>query len=131
MVERNHLLKISELIRGNQSCQDLVQAFYGLNHLEFQIFCHLIHGKQSATIKDLLDELQNGERTRINRALNHLIELNLMKRERVKTGKAGNHSFLYSTISFDDLKNEMNKLLEVWYNQAKTEIENLDEGFLN
>ncbi len=127
MLKRNHLQPISEFISERQECKDIVQALFGLNHLEFTIFCSLNMLKK-ADINEIMKYTKRNERTRVNRALLKLLEENLCTRAKEKTPE-GTTRYYYSPIPIEVLQERLEKKLDNWYAHALNEIKNMKEHF--
>lgn len=127
MIERNHLLPVSEFVSERKECKELVQGLFGLNHLEFEIFCSLNLLKR-ADIQSLMNHVGRKDRTRINRSLNRLLELDLISRKKERS-EVGTLRYYYYPIDLHTLQERLETLLKDWYAHAMEEIRAIPSHF--
>ena len=127
MLSRNHLLPLSEFVAQRKGCKELVQGLFGLNHLEFEIFCAL-NLLRRANIQSLMEYVGRSERTRVNRALNRLLELNLISRSKERS-EVGTLRYYYYPIDLKSLQIPLEELLNDWYSHAIEEIRQIPDHF--
>ncbi len=118
--------------------QKLFKCILGLNSLETKVFAYLLKVKFASTKE--LDKMIKKDRSSIQRALQNLITLNLVKRKSISmkefrqlrespiSGKRG-YLYVYSTEDIGLIKKELRKLLDKWHEIMLTYLDNLDEFF--
>ena len=110
----------------------------GLNDLESNVLSYLIKHSHSGTSE--LTEFFKMDRSSIQRALQDLTEINLIKRESMSLKayekmKGITHSnrrgylYVYSARDVDSIKAQFKSLLDKWYGSMLNYIDNLDSLF--
>ena len=127
MKNLNQLLK-----RGNFSNKDLFKCTLGLNQVEIEVLQYLIENHASETL-EIAQNLKK-DRSTIQRALQNLINLELILREPIsikelnkkwkKNNRKSGYLYLYDTIDKKQIKKRFSTLLEEWYSQMKRFIQN-------
>jgi predicted transcriptional regulator len=116
----------------------LFKCILGLNDLESKIFSYLLKNEKVSTTE--LTKFFNMDRSSIQRVLQNLFELNLIKRESMslkrysimKSNKELNNRgylYVYSVREVEYIKNQLTKLLNKWYNSMLNYIHDLDSLF--
>jgi predicted transcriptional regulator len=116
----------------------LFKCILGLNDLESKIFSYLLKNEKVSTTE--LTKFFNMDRSSIQRVLQNLFELNLIKRESMslkrysimKAYKELNNRgylYVYSVREVEYIKNQLTKLLNKWYNSMLNYIHDLDSLF--
>lgn len=117
---------------------NLFRCILGLNELESTIFSYLLKNKKVSTGE--LSKAFKKDRSLIQRALQNLIELKIIKRESMSrkeffelkgkkdVNKRG-YLYVYSAKALDFVKKQFRELLDKWYNSMINYIENLDNTF--
>jgi predicted transcriptional regulator len=117
---------------------NLFKCILGLNELESTIFSYLLKNKKVTTAE--LKEVFKKDRSSIQRALQNLIELKIIKRESLSRkeffefkGKKDiserGYLYIYSAKDLDFVKKQFRELLDKWYNSMIKYIGNLDSTF--
>ncbi len=89
---------------------DVLGFCYGLSETDAQVLMALMRSGPKAT-EDLEQELQLSKAS-INRSLNKLLELDLVKRIKETGNKAGRPRYLYSARNYEELRNKIIKDVE-------------------
>mgnify|MGYP001770635885 FL=1 len=89
---------------------DVLGFCYGLSETDAQVLMALMRSGPKAT-EDLEQELQLSKAS-INRSLNKLLELDLVKRIKETGNKAGRPRYLYSARNFEELRDKIIKDVE-------------------
>ena len=117
---------------------NLFKCILGLNELESTIFSYLLKNKKVSTGE--LKKAFNKDRSSIQRALQYLIELKIIKRESMSRkeffefkgkkdiNKRG-YLYVYSAKDLEFVKKQFRELLDKWYNSMVNYIRNLDSTF--
>lgn len=117
---------------------NLFKCILGLNELESNVFSYLLKNKHVTTI-ELADILEK-DRSSIQRSLQNLIELKMIKRDSMslkaftnlkgyeESNKRG-YLFVYTAEDLDYIKNKFTRLLEQWYHSMLKYIDSLDSLF--
>jgi predicted transcriptional regulator len=116
----------------------LFKCILGLNDLESKVFSYLVRNGKAST-KELTVYFKM-DRSSIQRALQNLIELNLVIRESISLKKyvemKGNkelnrrgYLYVYSAREVSHIKIQFKKLLKRWYNSMINYIDNLESLF--
>jgi len=117
---------------------NLFKCILGLNELESTIFSFLLRNKKVCT--EELSNALNKDRSSIQRALQNLIELKIIKRESMSRkeffefkgkddiNKRG-YLYVYSAKDLGFVKKQFRELLDKWYNSMIKYIGNLDSTF--
>ncbi len=121
---RKEPLSTAEFINSNPRCEQLVQCIYGLNYLEFETFCSLQLLRVS-DINGLMEHMDRSDRTKINRALNKLIDIGLVTREKVSVDGKSGYKYIYHPRSLIEVKAELKEKVDNWYQEVVKEIDNL------
>jgi predicted transcriptional regulator len=77
-----------------------------------------------------MDELEEGERTKVNRALQRLTDIELCSREKQPSGSRG-YQYSYSPKSLSVLQDELKDLINEWYDSINLRIDSLQSEFEN
>jgi predicted transcriptional regulator len=119
---------MSEFFDGDPTCEEIVQCIYGLNQLEFKSFCLLLQLKE-ADVSTLMNAIGRKERTLLNRALQNLVSKDLVVRQkRSKDGQRG-YWFVYKPKPLNQVKNELMKKVESWYEKSQYQISQMELKF--
>ena len=117
---------------------NLLKCILGLNELESNIFSYLLKNGNACTKE--LSKVFDKDRSSIQRALQNLFELKVIKRDSLslkeffeckgieEDNKRG-YLFVYSAKDINFVKKEFRKLLDKWYSSMINYIENLDSIF--
>ncbi|MFX1316715.1 MAG: helix-turn-helix domain-containing protein [Promethearchaeota archaeon] len=117
---------------------NLFKCVLGLNDLESKVFSYLLKHEKVGTLE--LTKTLEKDRSLIQRALQKLIELKIVKRESMslkeftefkgesESNKRG-YLYVYSSKDLQVVKREISKLLDQWYSNMKNYIDNLDNLF--
>jgi len=116
----------------------LFKCILGLNELESSVFSYLLKHEKASTLE--LTNVLNKDRSSIQRALQILIERNVILRESMSLkefaeskGKEESHKrgylYVYSAKGFEEIKIQFRELLDKWYQSMKNYIENLHDLF--
>ncbi|MCG2888382.1 MAG: MarR family transcriptional regulator [Sulfolobales archaeon] len=89
---------------------DVLSFCYGLSETDVQVLMALLKSSPKST-EDLERELQLSKAS-VNRSLNKLLSMELVKRIKETGNKAGRPKYLYSAINFDELKGKLVKEIE-------------------
>jgi predicted transcriptional regulator len=128
MLEDKNLYRSSNLFR----------CILGLNELESTIFSYLLKNKKVSTGE--LAKAFEKDRSLIQRALQNLIELKIIKRESMsrkeffelkgkKDMNKRGYLYIYSAKDLSFVKKQFRELLDKWHHSMITYIENLDRTF--
>ncbi|RMG30626.1 MAG: hypothetical protein D6732_15925 [Methanobacteriota archaeon] len=128
MIGRNHLLPVSEFVAERKECKEIVQGLFGLNQLEFEVFCSL-NLLRRADIQTIMNHVGRKDRTRVNRSLNRLLELDLITRKKERSDE-GTLRYYYYPIDLQTLQSRLEHLLENWYAHAIEEIRSIPNHFI-
>ena len=89
---------------------DVLSFCYGLSETDVQVLMALLKSSPKST-EDLEQELQLSKAS-VNRSLNKLLSMELVKRIKETGNKAGRPKYLYSATNFDELKGKLVKEIE-------------------
>jgi predicted transcriptional regulator len=117
---------------------NLFKCILGLNELESTVFSYLLKNKRVSTAE--LKEVLNKDRSLIQRALQNLIELKIIKRQSMsrkeffefkgsKNINKRGYLYVYSAKDLQFVKKQFRELLDKWYNSMINYIGNLDSTF--
>ena len=114
---------------------NLFKCILGLNELESNVFSFLLKNEHVTTIE--LANVLEKDRSSIQRSLQNLIELKLIKRESMslkdfsnlkgyeESNKRG-YLYVYTAEELEYIKHKFTELLEQWYHSMLKTIESLD-----
>ena len=129
---RQALATFTEFFSNNPSCEQIVQALYDLNQLEFEIYCVLLHFEQNSlpsNVDTLMVKVKRDDRTMINRALLTLLELDLCQRTKIsEKGKRG-YRYNYGPTPLTELKARLLENINTWYDFVIDEINHIEDRF--
>jgi len=126
---RKEPLSTAEFINSNPQCEQLIQCIYGLNFLEFKTFCTLQMIRES-DIYCLMEHMGRTDRTKINRSLNKLIEMELVSRKKVSADGKSGYKYIYYPRSLIEVKKDLKEKVDKWYGDVVKEIDNLIIHFI-
>ena len=124
--------------KGIFKSNNLFKCILGLNELESNVLSYLFIHRNVGTFE--LSEKLNMERSSIQKALQSLIDLKLIKREsfslnkyskikKINDAKKRGYLFIYNAENVNSIKKELRKLLKQFYNSMNNYINNLDSLF--
>ena len=122
------LQTIQEFFTDDPKCEQVVQCLYGLNDLEFQLYCSLLCLEKS-DVTNLIEHTGREDRVIINRALQKLMNEGLCTRDKLSQKGTRGYKFVYSPKSIPELKDELLNKVENWYQEALVQIENIEHKF--
>ena len=125
MVDDEEIFKSSKLFK----------CILGLNEMESSVFSYLLKHEKASTLE--LTNVLNKDRSSIQRALQVLIDRNVILRESMSLkefaeakGKVESHKrgylYVYSAKGLEDIKTQFKELLDKWYESMINYVENLD-----
>ncbi|MFX0057347.1 MAG: helix-turn-helix domain-containing protein [Candidatus Hodarchaeota archaeon] len=128
MVDDEEIFKSSKLFK----------CILGLNEIETNVFSYLLKNDKVSTLE--LTNVLNKDRSLIQRALQALIDRNVILRESMSLkefvelkGKEESHKrgylFVYTSKDIAEIKIQFRELLEKWYHSMIKYIDNLDNIF--
>ncbi|MFX1572344.1 MAG: helix-turn-helix domain-containing protein [Promethearchaeota archaeon] len=130
-------VEIDKLLDQKQifSSDRLFKCILGLNKTESKLFGYLLKNSDVGT-SELTEKLEM-DRSSIQRAVQALLELNLIKRKSIsmkdyieskqlKNSKKKGYLYVYNAKNMDSIKVQFKKLLDKWYNSMLNYIENLE-----
>lgn len=117
---------------------NLFKCILGLNELESNVFSFLLKNEHVTTIE--LANILEKDRSSIQRSLQNLIELKMIKRESMSskdfTNLRGNEEsnkrgylYVYTAEDLEYIKHKFTELLEQWYSSMLKYIDALDSLF--
>lgn len=116
----------------------LFKCILGLNRLETRVFEYLLK-KRNVSAAELTANISR-DRSSIQRALNNLNDLNLIKKSSMSikeyrdlkddaiSGKRG-YLYVYNAMKSNKIKNELREILDKWYKTMITYLNNLEDLF--
>ncbi|MDH5404475.1 MAG: BlaI/MecI/CopY family transcriptional regulator [Candidatus Heimdallarchaeota archaeon] len=108
------------------SCIELIQKFYSLNTLEYEIYEKFWKYKE-IDVNYIVNLLENRERTFINRSLKRLLHHGLINREKKsQKGKRGFY-YIYKLTSLEIIKEKMRLELDDFYSSTKNQISQIPQ----
>ncbi|MFX0142257.1 MAG: helix-turn-helix domain-containing protein [Candidatus Hodarchaeota archaeon] len=117
---------------------NLFRCILGLNEIESNVFTYLLKNDNVSTME--LTEILNKDRSSVQRALQDLLDLNVIKRYSLslkeyselkgieETNKRG-YLYVYKAKDLDRVKVQFKDLLDKWYSSMVDYIDNLDSLF--
>jgi predicted transcriptional regulator len=134
-MERNEL-EIDK--KGNFKSRKLFKCILGLNKLESDVFAYLLKNKNAGTSE--LKKVLRMDRSSIQRALQSLLELNLITRNQMSlkdyseiknlsNSKNRGYLYVYNAKDLSFIKSELKELLDLWYRSMINNIEDLENLF--
>lgn len=125
---RKQPLTINEFITENPHCEQIIQCIYGLNYLEFQLFCSLLtYGDND--VQELMKLVDREDRTKVNRGLKKLVEVNLITREKSTEKQKQGYRYIYSARKLVDIQDELKHRIDAWYSSISKELVDLEGKF--
>ena len=117
------------------SSERLFKCILGLNKTESKVFGYLLKNADVGTSE--LTEILEMDRSSIQRAVQDLLELQLIERKSIsmkdyietkqlKNSKKQGYLYVYNAKNMDSIKAQFKKLLDKWYNSMLNYIENLE-----
>ncbi|MHA1196346.1 MAG: helix-turn-helix domain-containing protein [Promethearchaeota archaeon] len=118
---------------------NLFRCILGLNELETNVFSYLLKNKMATTIE--LSRIFKKDRSSIQRALQNLIELNIVKRDSMSLkeyvqsrGSQKRHNkrgylYVYKARDLNEIKKEFLDLLNKWYKTMVNYINSFETLF--
>lgn len=117
---------------------NLLRCILGLNEIESNVFSYLLKNENVSTM-DLTDVL-NKDRSTIQRALQDLLDLKVIKRyslslkdycelKQIEDNNKRGYLYIYKAKELDKIKVEFRELLDKWYQSMVNYIDNLDNIF--
>jgi predicted transcriptional regulator len=89
---------------------DILSFCYSLSETDVQVLMALLKSSPKST-EDLEQELQLSKAS-VNRSLNKLLSMDLVKRIKEPGNKAGRPRYLYSAMSYEELKAKLTREIE-------------------
>ncbi|MEJ2248136.1 MAG: helix-turn-helix domain-containing protein [Candidatus Lokiarchaeota archaeon] len=135
-VEEMDKLKIDK--KGNYRSRKLFKCILGLNKLESDVFAYLLKNKDAGTSE--LKKVLEMDRSSVQRALQSLLELNLIVRDQMSLKdyseeinldnpiKRG-YLYVYNTKELDFIKDQLKILLSKWYKSMISYVNDLESLF--
>lgn len=135
-VEEMDKLKIDK--KGNYRSRKLFKCILGLNKLESDVFAYLLKNKDAGTSE--LKKVLEMDRSSVQRALQSLLELNLIVRDQMSlkdyseeknldNPKKRGYLYVYNTKELDFIKDQLKILLSKWYKSMISYVNDLESLF--
>lgn len=115
---------ISEMLKRNLECDDIMKCVLGLKDLDLGAYKALM--KEGPLTAEELGEIIGRERSTAYRALQNLIGCGLVYRE-TRTIDSGGYYYEYMALSPEEVKELAHQCVEDWYDRMHDVLEDLDQ----
>ncbi len=118
---------ISEQIRNNLDCEDILNCLFNLNELDKKCYEILHEHNESLTIKQIANLLDRDQST-INRSVSNLEEASLITKEK-ETYSKGGYSYIYTVKDSCEISENMRDIVQEWNNMVESVIDEFEEKY--
>ncbi|ENN96514.1 transcriptional regulator TrmB [Methanocaldococcus villosus KIN24-T80] len=101
----------------------LMSCVFGIKSSDVRVYFDILKHKNSK-ITDIANRL-NRDRSTIQRSVQNLMSAGLVKRRQINL-KDGGYYYVYSAIPFEEVKKKIKETLDIWYNQMKAWVEEIE-----
>lgn len=118
------MLNMQHLVKPDFTCENAMSCFFNLNPLETAVYKILVL-EGPLTAKELGNKLKK-DRSTSYRALKNLMSAGLCYKETM-TIEAGGYYHVYTALPPGEVKEEIERMAEVWYEKIKEGLSKFDE----
>ncbi|GAA0681498.1 helix-turn-helix domain-containing protein [Natronoarchaeum mannanilyticum] len=118
---------VSERLRRELQCVDLLVYFYGMNDRDVSAFVLLGEADQELTVDEVAERL-GCERSTAYRSISRLLEAGVVVQEQVNY-ETGGYYHVYRTRESGELADEMRRLLNDWYANVGQLIQEFEDAY--
>jgi predicted transcriptional regulator len=104
---------ISEQLRQDMQCENLLECFHGLKRLDKECFRVLVETSDPLTVDEIADVVDR-ERSTAYRSVQRLLQAGLIQKQQVNYEQGG-YYHVYSATDPDQIVQSMQRLLNDWY----------------
>ena len=118
------MLNMQHLVKPDFTCENAMSCFFNLNPLETAAYRALVL-EGPLTAKELGEKLKK-DRSTSYRALKNLMSAGLCYKE-TRTIEAGGYYHVYSAMDPGEVKKEIQRMADMWYEKIKEGLVKFDE----
>ena len=104
---------MTELLRQEMECENLLDCFHGLSELDRDVFRLLVAADEPMTVDEVAAEIDR-ERTTAYRSVKRLREADIVEREQVNQ-EGGSYYHVFSPRDADEIADAMQRTLNDFY----------------
>ncbi|UIP00516.1 helix-turn-helix domain-containing protein [Halobaculum sp. CBA1158] len=104
---------MTELLRKEMQCENLLDCFHGLSELDKEVFRLLVEGDDPMTVDEVAAEIDR-ERTTAYRSVRRLQEADIVERKQVSQ-EGGSYYHVFTPRDADEIADAMQRTLNDFY----------------
>jgi len=112
---------MAEMLRQDMKCEGLLDCLHGLKDLDRECFQTLAASEEPLTVDEIADRVGR-ERSTAYRSIQRLLGTDLIQKEQINYDQGGYYHVYYPTDP-DEVADDMQRLLNDWYAQIGTLIQ--------
>jgi predicted transcriptional regulator len=105
--------------------RELIQCTFGLTKTELKIFLYLLKNKRSIPSNDIAQEIEL-DRTTVQKSMKGLLDRDIVLRKQMNLDSGG-YVFLYCVKHKDELKKQMETIIQSWSTSAVNQLDKMFE----
>ena len=112
---------MAEMLRQDMQCEGLLECLHGLKDLDRECFETVAASDEALTVDEIADRVER-ERSTAYRSIQRLLQTGLIQKEQINYEQGGYYHVYYPTDP-DEVADDMQRLLNDWYAQIGTLIQ--------
>lgn len=112
---------MAEMLRQDMQCEGLLECLHGLKDLDRECFEVLASSDEALTVDEIAERVER-ERSTAYRSIQRLLQTGLVQKEQINYDQGG-YYHVYYPANPDDVADDMQRLLNDWYAQIGTLIQ--------
>ncbi|MFD1587626.1 helix-turn-helix domain-containing protein [Halorientalis brevis] len=112
---------MAEMLRQDMQCEGLLECLHGLKDLDRECFETVANSDEALTVDEIADRVER-ERSTAYRSIQRLLQTGLIGKEQINYDQGGYYHVYYPTDP-DEVADDMQRLLNDWYAQIGTLIQ--------
>ena len=118
---------LAEYLRRDMECEGLLECLHGLKNLDKQCYQVLVETDEPLTVDEVAEEVDR-ERSTVYRAIQRLLQAELVQKDQVNYDQGGYYHVYYPTDP-EVVTDQMQRILNDWYAQMGTLIQEFEERY--
>jgi predicted transcriptional regulator len=118
---------MAEMLRQDMECEGLLECLHGLKELDKECFQTLARSGEPLTVDEVADRIDR-ERSTAYRSIQRLLQAGFIQKEQVNYDQGG-YYHVYRPTDPDRMANDMQRMLNDWYAQMGTLIQEFRDKY--
>ena len=118
---------VKDQMKKDLSCSHVLDCIYDLKVIDKKCYKYLNSEDNSVDVQELSEQFERDQST-IHRSLDRLMNCNMVNRTK-QTYDSGGYQFVYESRDPEKITNDMDELVENWYEKVQGLISEFENEF--